>query len=820
MKEATRRFGKTMLSNYLKIAFRNLIRNKIYSFINIVGLAMGITAFLFILEYISLEKSVNNFHVNLKDTYRLLNEDIHGATWAEIEPGWALKAKEIFPEIKDFCRLEQGVTKGVVKRAKAGSEPFRETGIGFAEANFFEFFTFPLVSGNAKALYKPNTVFISETTAKKYFGSENPVGQLLTLDNQFGTTTHTIEGVFADMKDNSDIRYDMVFSLETMKNPANLKGNSWAILTNLDSQYINTFFLLNKGVDPKAFEKKLTDMRNKLGKENDGVHFRLQPFANVHLAASLNDTYQTTGNLKYIYMLGGIAFLILLIAWFNYINLSTANSLKRANEVGVRKVIGATQTNLILQFLGESVLVNVLALGLSLFLVYSFQGVFNNLIGKELSVSTINFSAVSLIGLGLLLAGSIFSGGLTAYILSNFSPIQTLKGKISKQSKGIFLRKALVVSQFSISIILILGTVLIYNQLHFMQNKDMGLNTHQLLVMRGPEVGKDSTIKARKTAFVNELAQQSFVKDYCASGTIPSGWYNFMTSGFTQAKSKPGDELKTYSFAIIGERFLKTYEIGLKAGRNFTAAECNVDWDENSKVLLNEKAVEALGFTSAEEAVHSRMQWDERSLEIIGVVKNYHHTGVQRDIDPIIFYPQNSSAYYTVRLTPDKMKEKVASLEKLYKSSFPGNPYEYFFIDDNFNKQYFNEQQYSKIFTTASVWAIFIACLGLFGLATFTTESRTKEVGIRKVLGAGVVGITTLLSKDFIKLVIISILIASPIAYYLMNKWLENFAYKVEISWWIFVASGAGAILVALLTVGYQAVRAALVNPVKSLKTD
>jgi putative ABC transport system permease protein len=809
-----------MLQNYLKIAFRNLVRNKVYSFINIVGLAMGITAFLFILEYISLEKSVNGFHKNLSDTYRLLNEDIHGGTWTEIEPGWALKAKENFPEIKDFCRFESGISKGVVKRANANSEPFRESNIGFAEGNFFQFFTFPLVSGDAKAFYKPNTVFLSATTAKKYFGNDNPIGQVLTLDNQFGKSTHTVEGVFADMGDNSDIRYDMVFSLETMKSPSYIKGNDWATLTNLDSQFITTFFLLNKGVDPKAFEKKLSELRLKLGKENDGVRFRLQSLANVHLASSLGDTYQTTGNLKYIYMLGGIAFLILLIAWFNYINLSTANSLKRANEVGVRKVIGATQMNLISQFLGESILVNLLGFGLSMVFIYSFQPFFNELIGKELSFKTIEFSSVSVLGLGLLFFGSILSGALTAFVLANFNPIETLKGKLSKKSKGIFLRKALVVSQFSISIMLILGTVLIYRQLHFMQNKNLGMNTQQLLVIKGPEVGQDSTYAVRKTAFVDGLAEQSFIKDYCASGTIPSGWYNFTTSGFTQPKSKPGDELKTYSFAIIGERFLKTYEINLKAGRNFTAAECKVEWNKNSKILLNEQAVQSLGFASAEEAVNRSIQWDERPLEIIGVVKNYHHQGVQKAIDPIIFYPQNSSAYYTVRLSSDKVQDKIASLEKLYKANFPGNPYEYFFLDESFNKQYLTEQQYSKIFTTASLWAIVIACLGLFGLATFTTESRTKEVGIRKVLGAGVLGITTLLSKDFLKLVIISIVIASPIAYYLMSKWLENFEYKVEISWWIFAASGLGAIVVALLTVGYQAIRAALVNPVKSLKME
>ncbi|GGD61209.1 ABC transporter permease [Emticicia aquatilis] len=781
---------------------------------------MGISAFLFILEYISLEQSVNGFHANLPNMYRLLNQNPKGETWPDIEPGWAMKAKEAFPEIKDFCRFEQGVTKGVVKRTKQGSEPFRESGIGFAEANFFDFFSFPLVAGSAKSLQKPNVVFLSESSVKKYFGSENPIGQVLTLDNQFGNAAYTVEGIYADMLENSDIRYDMVFSLETLKNPANLNGNGWARLDNLDSQYINTFFLLNNDVNPKAFETKLTQLRNKLGRENDGTKFRLQAFANLHLGESFADDLQTTSNLKYVYMLGGIAFLILIIAWFNYINLSTANSLKRANEVGVRKAIGATQSNLIWQFLGESMLVNLLGFALAIVLVVGLQPVFNELIGKNLSFTNISLSPVWLVGVVLLLFGSVFSGALTAYILSNFNPIETLKGKFNKRSKGVFLRKSLVVSQFTISIMLILGTVLIYRQLRFMQTKDLGLNPSQLLVIQGAEVGKDSTFKTRKMAFMNAVNQQSFVQDYCVSGSVPSRWFNFMTGGFTQPNSKPGDEQKTYSFAIIGEKYLKTYGIELKAGRNFTEAECNVEWNDNSKVLLNETAIAALGFATPEEAIRTRIQWDERQLEIIGVVKNYHHVGVKQAIQPIIFYPQNNSAYITVRLTPENIQEKVANLEKIYKTYFTGNPYEYFFVDDNFNKQYQSEQQYSQIFTTASVWAIIIACLGLFGLATFTAESRTKEIAIRKVLGASTFSITALLSQDFLKLVLTAIIIASPIAYYLMEKWLQDFEYKVEISWWIFALAGISAILVALLTVSYQAIKTALMNPVKSLKTE
>ncbi len=808
-----------MLKNYFKIAFRNLWRNKLYSFINISGLAMGIAAFLLILEYVSFEKSVNHFHKNVSSIYRLLNEDTKGQTWPQVEPGWAQKAKESFPEIIAYCRFEEGVGQGIVRRDDDKGESFRESNIGYAEGNFFSFFSFKIKNGSASAFNKPNVVFISQAAAEKYFAKEDPIGKSLTLFNQFGKSVFTVAGLYT-IPVNSDIKYNMVFSLETLKNPANLNDNSWAQLDNLNSQYINTYFQLSDGTDYKKTEQKLIILRNQLKKDKDGVQFRLQPLTNVHLSASLSDTYQTTGNLKYVYILGIIALLILAIAWFNYINLSTANSLKRANEVGVRKVVGASQRSLVMQFLGESLLVNVIGFALALIIVQLIQPLFNDIIGKELSLAVLLYSPVWLLGLILLLLGSLLSGAYTAFSLSGFNPVETLKGKLHKSTKGATLRKSLVVVQFSISIALLLATALIYQQLNYMQDQNLGVNTEQLLVIRGPEVGKDSTYKNRRTAFWNSIAQQSFVKEYCLSGTIPGNNYNFATSGFTQPGSKKGDELNSYSFAIIDNRYLGTYQITLKAGRNFTPAECNVDWNDNSKVILNEKAIEELGFASAENALRTKIQWDERPLEIIGVVKDYHHAGLQKAIDPIIFYPQSNSAYFTIRLSSDQVQSHIAKLQSLYKTYFTNNPFEYFFADENFNKQYITEQQYSRLFTTASVWAIIIACLGLFGLATYTVESRTKEIGVRKVLGASVFSISQLLSKDFIKLVLVAIVIASPIAWYVMHKWLQDFAYRIHISWWVFVLTAIAVIVVALATVCFQGIKAAIANPVKSLRTE
>jgi putative ABC transport system permease protein len=780
---------------------------------------MGIAAFLLILEYISFEKSVNTFHTDVAKTYRLLNEDVKGETWPQIEPGWATRATEKFPDITAFCRFEEGIAQGVVKKAGNANDAFRETNIGYADGNFFSFFSFPIIAGNANALKQPNTVFITQSTATKYFGKNNPIGEQIELNNQFGTANYTVAGVFS-YPENSDIRYDMVFSLETLKNPANLNGNGWADVDNISSQYIYTYFKLNEKADYKKVEQQLTALRNELGKENDGIKFRLQPMQYMHLPSSLEDTYQTSGNLKYVYILGIIALLILAIAWFNYINLTTANALKRANEVGVRKVIGASRSSLVFQFLGESVLMNVLALALAILMVVLLQPLFNDVVGKNLSLRAVVTTPAWVGGILLLITGSLATGAYTAYSLSSFKPVDTLKGKITRSMKGVALRKGLVVAQFTISIALILATVLIFQQLQYMQNKNLGVNTDQVLVVRGPEVGRDSTYKNRRTAFMNNLSALPFVKEYSVTGSIPGGWYNFATAGFTQPGSKAGDELKSYSFAIIDQKYLNTYQIPLKAGRNFTAAECAVEWDENSKVMLNEKAVQELGFSKAEDAIRTRIQWDERSLEVIGVVAAYHHTGLQRAIDPIIFYPQNNNAYISIRLATNNVQASTQQLEKLFKSSFPGNPYEYFFADENFNKQYITEQQYGWLFSISSIWAIVIACLGLFGLTTFTVESRTREVGIRKVLGASAYSITRLISIDFLKLVSLSAIIAFPIAWFSMNTWLQDFAYRIEMSAWIFLLVGISAVLLALVTISFKAISAAMANPVKSIRTE
>ena len=807
-----------MFQNYLTVALRNLSKNKIYSTINIAGLAMGIAAFLFILEYVSLEKSVNKFHAKLPNLARMLCQNAQGENWPQVEPGWAEIAKSRLPEIKSYCRFSDGITQGVVQN-QLNNRSFREESLSYVEGNFFEFFSFPLVAGQAKDLNQPDAAFISASTAKKYFGAESPLEQTLKLNNQFGNRVYVVKGVYEDMGDNSDIRFDMVFSLENLKNKENLNGNSWAALDNLDNQYINMLFELSPNTNLKALEKKLTALRREIQTEKDVTVFRLQPLSEVHLATSAQDDLQHTGNRRYVLMLMGIAFLILLIAWFNYINLNTANSIKRANEVGVRKAIGASQQNLLGLFLVESVLVNLSAFVLAIVLVVLLQPLFNQLFEKTLSLQTLFLNPVWALGVGLLLLSSIVSGVYIALVLARFKPVDTLKGKIAKTSSGVFLRKSLVVVQFSISVALIISTMLVFKQLKFMQQANLGFDSKQLVMIPAPQLNLDETYKQRRAAYQDEIAQQSFVEGFCTSGSGPGRGYNFATEGFSSPKSKKGTENQSFAFAIIGENYLPTFKIPLKAGRNFTAIETDVEWNDNDKVILNEKAAKALGFEDVKDALTNKITWDERKLQVIGVVKDYHHEGLQKSIGPIIFYPAQVNDL-TLKLSSDNLPVKLAKLEKIYKNYFIGNPFEYLFVDELFNKQYKAEAQFGKIFSAASILAILIACMGLFGLTVFTVESRTKEIGIRKVLGASVGSISSLLTKDFLKLVFVAIVIASPIAYYFMTQWLADFAYRTPVQWWVFALAGGLALLLAFVTIGFQSVKAALANPVESLRSE
>ncbi len=814
-----------MLSNYLKIAWRNLLRNKTFSAINIGGLGLGIALFLFILEYVSFEQSVNTFHQNLPSLYRLTGQNENGDTYTDMAPALAPLAKQAFPEVRDYCRIAEHSANGVVSVGQTGraAQSFREDKLVYADASFFALFTFPFAQGTpASALVQPNTVALSATKASQFFGTRKAIGRTLTLNNRFGATLYTVSAVYADMPPNSDFQFDAVFSLQTLANPANLNGNDWARLDSFDGSYLTTFLQLTNQTDPHALEAKIKAYKAQ-ATPDDKTLLLLQPATTLHLASSLSDPYRTSGRLGFVYLLSALAILILFIAWFNYVNLSTAGALKRAKEVGVRKVVGAGTGQLIAQFMGELVLLSGIGLAVALALVLALQDSYNQLVKLNLSLITLSTGRLWVAGLALLLLGMLASGGYVAAMLTAFQPVETLKGAL-RTGKGGWLRKTLVVAQFGASVALIAATFVLYRQLQFMQHKDLGVRLEQRLVMQRPSVGGDALLASRSVALEQQLTQLPYVKALCR-GSAPGNPLDFGASGIARKQQRggapigPNDAKRGYAMTLVDDRYLTTYDIQLAAGRPFTSQEAILAWEKSKKMLVNETAARQLGFSSAAEAVGNVINWGAL-YEVVGVVRDYHHQALQNLIEPTIYLPSRGAADLTVQLTTDDIARKLVDLERLYKAAYPGNPFAFYFVDEHYNRQYQREQHYSRVFGLASVLAIFIACLGLFGLATFTAQQRAKEIGIRKVLGANVAGIVALLSKDFLQLVIIAIVMASPVAWYVMNRWLQGFAYRVEMEWWVFTAAGTLAIVIALLTVSFQSIKAALMNPVKSLRSE
>jgi putative ABC transport system permease protein len=810
-----------MFQNYLKIAFRNLLHNRVYSAINIGGVAFSVAAFIFILQYIGFEQGVNRFHAKLPDIYRLLAEEkSEYAEYTNAPLGPTLKTN--FAEIQAFCRImDPGTAKGIVsaQSSKSVAAPvlFRENKAIYADADFFEVFSFPITTG-VNQLKLPQTVAISTSAAKKYFNSENAIGKRLVLTNQFGERAYTVCAVFRDMPAQSDLQADLVFSLQTLANPANLNGNEmWASLDGWNASFLQTYLLLKPGTALPNFEPKINAFLHKIRPETS-FSLILQPLRYMHLAPTLDAQMPVTGRLSFVYLMGGIALLILLIAGLNYINLSTAGSLKRAKEVGVRKVIGATRAQLISQFLLESLLLNGIGFVSALILVVVLQNPFNRLMEKDLSVLELVTNPIWGLGLLFLFVGMALSGAYVSRILSAFSTAETLKGIFAKSAKGIFLRKTLVVFQFTVSVILIIATLALYRQLSYMQNQDLGMNMTQMLVVKGPELGVDSIRRKGIVAFQNEIAGFSFVKTYCNSGSVPGNFYNYQAAGITRPNPQTGEDKKQYAIAFIDDHYFDTYGIKLASGANFSSAMC-AQGAKSAKVILNERAAQQLGFADPQSAIGQKVMNGD-AFEVIGVIKDYHHQSLQSLIDPMIFMPAYNGAYFSLSMSGEQMKQQVGQLERVFKKYFVGNPFEYFFADENYNKLYHIEQQNSQLFLIAAALAILISCLGLFGLATFSVEQKTKEIGIRKVLGASVGQIVTLLSKEFMLLVFVALAVATPIAWWAMDRWLQDFAYRIALGWQIFATAGLMALGIALCTVSFLALKAAVANPVKSLRQD
>lgn len=797
-------FHPDMLRNYFKIAFRNLIKNKVYSFINISGLAVGMACCMAICLYVYDEFSYDHFHTNAPNLYRVVEKQNQAGTLYDVasSPGPlspALKAE--FAEIKQYCRFDR--YWGVLRHDSTTIEP---EGMISVDHSFFSMFNFPLIRGNVKqALLSPNEIIISERMAERIFGSNwQASSNILGQPFQFKDKTFTLSGIVKNPPHNSHIQFDILFSfLFTQQDPDQYKWNN-------DSHY--NYLLLQPNADIAGLDRKLFHFMTKY-RPFDKPTISLQPMLDIYLnpSFSFHTDWQTKGSRQYIWVFIAVGSIVLLIALFNFMNLSTARAMKRAQEVGVRKAIGAIRTQLVVQFLGESLLLTLLSILFAIGLLILFLPLLNEIAAKSLTVPFAN-PVFWLLLVGFTLLIGLLAGVYPAFYLSGFQPVKVLKGVFNVQSGQLF-RRTLVVSQFTMSVMLVTGAIVIYKQLTFMQNRNLGFDQSQLLsAWIRPEL--HDKIQVMKS----ELAQQSSIAQITLStGSLVdngSSTYDFSWEGQAQGEGM------VITHANIDPEFLKTTAIKLVAGRNF---DLKVLSDTADAYMINETAAKRMHWTP-EQALGKTVTFWQKKGKVIGVVKDFHFRPLTAAIEPFLFryWPEDQYNYsnFLIKTRPNQNREAIAALEqvfKKYKSIMP--PY-YEFVDQSLENQYRTEQRTGRVVFYFSALAIFVSCLGLFGLVTFTAEQRTKEIGIRKVLGATVTNIVTLLSKDFLQLVVLAILIASPLAWFVMKQWLADFAYKTEVDWWIFALSGILAVGIALFTVSFKAIRAAVVNPVKSLRSE
>ena len=819
-----------MIKNYFKTAWRNLWKNKTFSFINVAGLAIGMAACLLILQYVSFKLSYDQFNKNASDIYRVYNDRYqhgkliqHGTiTYSGVGP--AMQAD--YPEVVNHTRVEpSGRTIISYNLKKIGDQ-----NTYYVENSFLSMFNYPLVAGNAAtALKDPHTVILSQTLAKKIFAvDDNNYASVLGKGIIAGSdsTPFKITGICKDVPENSHLQFDLLLSYITLYTGP----NSWkeAEYDFTDSDFWH-YIQLKHGTNYKALQAKFPafSQRHFQGDKISGSDekFYLQPLSKAHLYSDFEYEIGETGSATVVWGLLIIAVLIIVIAWVNYINLATAKSMERAKEVGVRKVSGATKQQLIRQFLSESFIINIIALFISLLVVTLVQHGFNSLVKHQLSLSYLfqkglSGYSITVTLIALIIIGIFVSGFYPAFVLSSFKPILVLKGRFTSSGKGTILRKALVVGQFAITVALIIGSLVVYKQIKFVNAQDLGMNISQMLIVKPPELTNwDSTFISRENSFTEQLKQIPHVKGATTSWNIPGG-----ETG-RSFNVRRVDQDSTVHFTMrhsgVGIGYSDLYKIKLLAGRDFTYTDFNPNFGKLHNIILNESAIKLLGYPSPQDAIGKTILRGQKKWDIIGVINNYHQKSLRYPVEPTMLMPAYSTnSFISVKVDTKELPATIAAIKKSFDSFFPGNLYDYFFLDEHFNAQYSNERLFGKVFAIFAGFAIFIACLGLLGLSLFVTAQRTNEIGVRKVLGASVGNIVTLLSRDFIKLVAIAFIIASPPAWFVMHNWLQDFAYRINMSLWIFLGAGVLAMLIAVCTISFQAVKAAIANPVKSLRTE
>jgi ABC-type antimicrobial peptide transport system permease subunit len=793
-----------MLKNYLKTTFRNTTRHKGYSFINLAGLAIGMACTMLILLWVKDEMSYDRFHENGKNIYRIMSygtkymiEGFDG-TPAPLAPA----VMEEVPGIVKYARFSD-IPKMVFKY---GDKVFYETRGLIADPSIFEIFTFPFVLGDPKtALSEPLDIVITETMAKKYFGSENPVGKTMEVEGM----SAAVRGVIQDIPYNSHIQFDFLSSYEFIQEVTNY-GMSWG------SFNFVSYLQLETNRDIQEMGKNITAVaaKNNCPQVKDGVEFRLQPLAEIHLdSRAVYRNYIDVGDRKYVYVFSIISFFILFIACVNFMNLSTARSTTRAKEVGMRKTVGASRGQLIMQFFGESLFLTSMSCFFALILALLLLPAFNQLTGKNLRLDLIDIQLV--IGLIVIVVlTAMTAGSYPAIYLSSFSPVKVLKGVFKSEGKSQTLRRILVVFQFSLSIALLIGTSVAYNQIRFLRHAKLGFNKENIIYVPVKEnIGK------RYDAFKAELLNDSNILSVAAQYYLFAEEGSFRTTDYDWEGKKEGQEADIV-LNLVDYDFIPMLELELVAGRNFAKEYAT---DAKQAYILNEEAIREMGI---QDPVGKYFSYGKRRGTIIGVLKNAHFRSLHVKIEPHVFFFMNDVSEATqygvvlVKINGNKTEEALEKIRRVWASINPISPFEYHFLDQKYDSLYRKEKKLGTILNTFTLFAVLISCLGLFGLASFLTEQRTNEIGIRKVLGASESGVVFLLSKQFTKWVLIANIFAWPAAFFIMNEWLKSFAYRINIGVWVFVLSGVLAVGIALVTVSYQALKAARANPIDSLRYE
>lgn len=807
-----------MLRNYLTVALRGLLRNKLYSSITIAGLALGMACCLLIALYVRDEISYDRFHANSSRIYRVTRERMEQGDLriqANTPPAMASALKKEFPSVQESTRFMAPYPSSAL--VKNGDRTFYEKGFLWADANVFSVFTFPLVQGNPQtALQEPFTVVITEAMAQKYFGAENPIGKTLTIQ-AWTTEEYKVTGVLKNLPANSHLQFDCLASFATAeKQLTRLFTNQEAIWLN---NLVYTYILVNT---PEAAQNLATQLpvfakRNvgeNAAKRGMHINFGLQALTDIHLDAEVKSLFEVNGDKKNVYVMGCIAVFIMLLACVNFINLSTARAARRAKEVGVRKTLGAGRARLVIQFLGESVLTSIIASALALLAAELALPFFNTLAGKTFTASSFGFLEAALLVAMALLVG-FGAGAYPAFYLSSFAAATTLKGGSQKGNSRAVLRKVLVVGQFLIAIILIIGTIVMREQIHFMREQAPGFNKESVVIIPVREEETLNKISLLKTSL---LAKPGILSLSAASGvpgnTMISDTWTIIPDGHEDRKQSP--------FTVLcDEDYAKVMGLELVAGR-WLSKDFSTDAAEG--FIINESAVPSFGFDSPEKALGKRIQCQQfqgKSGSIVGVVKDVHFMSFHTMVQPTLFHVvPGMFACAVVRIAAENTPATLQALQETWKQIAPGRPFDYSFLDETYQRQYAADERLESIIKVFTWLALAIASLGLFGLASFAAEARTKEIAVRKVLGASTLGITTLLGKEFFVLVGVSFLLACPLGYFVMNKWLQDFAYRITIGVDVLIIAGVAAFAAALTAILWQTLRAARANPVKALKYE